>query len=278
MLRISECDVKGNSKRGVYFYGKQVFTSEYTEDYGIRSYQFFLALVEGNTEIEKISFIDTVKLKDLPRKVHKFRKVLTEGHTFNLNVDWETYLQTSHKKLYDYHIERANRKLTGNIPINKEIVVPWISENDKLDFLEFTNNYHFGFELEGKHGAAAYISSHQMLGYSSYPFDLAPLEEVWSHYDLPYGFTYKSTEDKIADFRAFPLNIQLRLAKKYINSIKNSEEYLPYHVYLAGEDDFSYSKYFCTLEEAEQEMAYLRMMQPLDFKLDVIDRGYLFTN
>lgn len=278
MLRISEYDVKGNNKRGIYFYEKQVFTSENTEDYGIKSYQFFLALVKDNKEIEKITFIDTLNLKDLPRKQVKVHRRLEGEPEYSSSVDWDTYLKTSHKELYNYHIERANRKLTGNIPINKEIVVPWISGDDKLNFLEFTNNYAFEFELESKYGAAAKISNHQMLGYSSYPFDLAPLEEVWSHYDLPYGFTYKSTEDKIADFKAFPLDIQLRLAKKYINSIKNSEEYLPYHVYLAGTDDFSYSKYFCTLEEAKQEIDYLRMMQPLDFRLDIIDRGYLFTN
>ena len=267
MLRVSDYDISQDSKRGIYFYGERIFTFEHTEDYGVRSYQFILSLVDKDSnEIEKLSFIDTLNLKKLPRRLPRSR-----------NIDWEAYLQTSHKELYNYHIERANKKLVGIIPSAKEIEVKWIDDNP-LEFLEFTDNHVFGFELEGKHGAAAKISNHQMLGYSSYPFDLAPLKEVWSHYDLPYGFTYESTEDKIADFRAFSLDIQFRLAQRYIETIKNSEEYLPYHVYLAGTDDCSYSKYFCTLEEATQEIIYLRMMQPLDFKLDVINRGYLFTN
>jgi hypothetical protein len=275
MLRISDYDIKQDSKRGVYFYGERISTSSNTENYGIRSYQFFLSLVKDYIEeIEKITFIDTINLKDLPKKEYKLRK----NSNIYGSVDWELFLQTYHKELYNYHIERANRKLNGVILPKKEITVPWLRKGDKLDFLEFTNDYYFRFNLKGKYGAAAYISSHQMLGYSSYPFDLAPLEEVWSLHHLPYNFTYKSTKDKIADFRSFPLDIKLKLAKAYISSIKNSEEYLPYHVHLTGTDDFSYSKYFCTLEEAEQELNYLRMMQPLDFKLDILDRGYLFTN
>lgn len=276
MLKVSDYDISQDSKRGIYFYGERIFTFEHTEDYGVRSYQFILSLIDKDSnEIEKLSFIATLNLKNLPRKTIAYRKELElEPTSF---VDWETYLQTSHKELYNYHIERANKKLVGIIPSAKKIEVKWIDDNP-LEFLEFIDNHAFGFELKGKYGAAAKISNYQMLGYSSYPFSLTPLEEVWNHYDLPYGFTYKSTENKIADFRAFPLNIQLRLAQRYIETIKNSEEYLPYHVYLAGTDDCSYSKYFCTLEEAEQEMDYLKMMQPLDFKLDVIDRGYLFTN
>jgi hypothetical protein len=45
-----------------------------------------------------------------------------------------------------------------------------------------------------------------------------------------------------------------------------------------GTDDCSYTKWFPTKEAAEQELVYLRVMQPLDFYKDVIDREYLFTN
>jgi len=43
-------------------------------------------------------------------------------------------------------------------------------------------------------------------------------------------------------------------------------------------DDCSYSKWFATQKEMDDEMKYLRKMQPLDFYIDIHHRGYIFTN
>jgi len=275
-IRATEYLINNKGKQGIYFYGSKIYSFDVPDQ--LASYEFVLFLKDNEGNVEPITFIDTLNLRNLPTKQIKLRKFLDTDNPIKTIVDWDTFVQQTQPELYKYHKKRLLRKAAKVIPSKKEIVVPWLSEEDKLDFLEFTNNHAFSFELESKYGAAACISSSQIFGYSNYPFDLAPLEEVWRDVDLPYGFTYKSTRDKVIDFNNFPLNIQLELAKRYINSIKHSEKYLPYQVYLAGTDDFSYSKYFCTLEEAEQELDYLRMMQPLDVKLDILDRGYLFTN
>lgn len=53
----------------------------------------------------------------------------------------------------------------------------------------------------------------------------------------------------------------------------------PIALYLAGNDDASYSKYFATAEEAEQELKSLLVKQPLDFFNDLGDvNGWVFTN
>jgi hypothetical protein len=58
------------------------------------------------------------------------------------------------------------------------------------------------------------------------------------------------------------------------------EEYSkgPWRVYVAGNDDMSWSLYLPTKEAAETELRYLRQMQPLRHKQDLIWRGYEFTN
>ena len=56
------------------------------------------------------------------------------------------------------------------------------------------------------------------------------------------------------------------------------DEYLPFSIYICGNDDCSYTRYFSTHEEVDIELNYLRKMQPLDFYKDIRDRQYHFTN
>ncbi len=52
----------------------------------------------------------------------------------------------------------------------------------------------------------------------------------------------------------------------------------PFRLHLSGNDDLSYSKGFNSKESMENELKYLRKMQPLDMWLDIVDRKYMFTN
>lgn len=49
-------------------------------------------------------------------------------------------------------------------------------------------------------------------------------------------------------------------------------------VRLSGNDDASWSKYFDTHQECLDELTYLRKMQPINKEMDVVNRGYIFTN
>jgi len=49
-------------------------------------------------------------------------------------------------------------------------------------------------------------------------------------------------------------------------------------LYLCGNDDTSYTKWFDNDTDLMKELNYLRMMQPLNMRLDIYNRGYEFTN
>lgn len=51
----------------------------------------------------------------------------------------------------------------------------------------------------------------------------------------------------------------------------------PYSLYLCGNDDTSYTKFYASIAEAEQELELLKTNEPLEFK-DIMDLGFVFTN
>ncbi len=52
----------------------------------------------------------------------------------------------------------------------------------------------------------------------------------------------------------------------------------PFTLYLCGNDDFSYSKWFPTLEAAHEEVELLLACEPLNTQRDIRDNGFVFTN
>lgn len=55
-------------------------------------------------------------------------------------------------------------------------------------------------------------------------------------------------------------------------------EEAPYEVHLSGNDDYSLSKGFWTMEDAEKEVQYLMTIQPINSEIDLTSRGYYFSN
>ena len=267
---------KKGFKQGVYFYNTRIYSFNRPDK--LASYEFNLFLKDGDS-VEPIRFVDTLNLADLPTITYKVRRPLEDEEPYNTSVDWDTFVQQTQLELYNYHKTRLLRKQSKCIPYIKQI--------SEVEFLEFTEDtaecwggaYEYKLPEGGcLKGCHAEIVEFEFEG----TFGIEPIETAWKTYHLPYKlreqYYNKSLPSKVDVYHSFPINVQLHLAKEYIDSLSKLEEYLPFRVYLFGTDDCSYSKYFCTLEEATQEMNYLRMMQPLDFKLDVIDKGYLFTN
>jgi hypothetical protein len=161
-------------------------------------------------------------------------------------------------------LSRLRKKIEGRIPQSNN------------NFLEFTKDtaYNWGgpIEMNGKLGAE----------YSFYKRDNKIPEFQFvtnSVFKMSQDFEKLTYEEKVNKFNALPTEDKYRLLKKQaMNLMEEIDHWLPYQIHLGGNDDTSYSKYFATEEEREDELNYLLMMQPLHFEKDIIDRGYLFTN
>ncbi len=210
---------------------------------------------------------------------------------------------------FEYLKARLRRKFNAVIP---EVVIydPEDTWHKGDEFLQFTkdtaHNWAGPFEQDGKVGACMRIQANRQDYYGN-PVDEGTIKipiidaaSQWSWYCLPSEL--RDEADKFAKsmdvingdhmlykgdheykrqlFDTFTVqqkyNIFCSLLKRWS---KESLMYLlPYSLRLSGNDDCSYTKGFATLKEAEDELTYLRMMQPLDMHRDIYERDYIFTN
>lgn len=94
---------------------------------------------------------------------------------------------------------------------------------------------------------------------------------------------YDKSDKEIIDIivSKFGLGVLLEAYKRELGQNHNhsiDEHYQPYKVYLAGNDDASYTKYFSTEEDMMVEVYRLRRCQPINMDIDVVNNGYYFTN
>ena len=198
MLKISAFN--NNDTRGIFFYDELIYYDLENilelKDYGVRSYKFVLSLVYKEKEIEVITFIDTLNLKDLPVNSY-INEIKQEVYL----VDWEKYLLNKHKELYNYHLKRAKKKLTNSLTLNKDTIDKLLAgNNETIIFQEFKKA-------------------------------LVKLEKL-EYFKLPY----------------YEITIEI--------------------------NNNNYVKYFITIEEVKEELAYLKLMQPLNLKIDLKTRDY----
>jgi len=114
-----------------------------------------------------------------------------------------------------------------------------------------------------------------------------------SYYDLPYKvrqaslemtdkkWYYMSEVDRYTYLENLGLKVMLNIWKENINqnhSHSIDASYCPFFIKLSGNDDDSWTKYFCTEEEMMQEVYRLRRCQPINKEIDVENNGYYFTN
>jgi hypothetical protein len=52
----------------------------------------------------------------------------------------------------------------------------------------------------------------------------------------------------------------------------------PVALYVAGNDDSTYTKFFPTIEAAQEELDLLLAVQPVNMQRDLTDNGFVFTN
>jgi len=238
-----------------------------------------------------LSIIDTFNLQDW-----LIEEKIDDGDDSRVDIvfDKNRFMKERHKDLYDNICKRYERYFNSK---NVEPVLNTNSYLPGLEFLEFTDEsaYHWSgpFIQNDKQGCIVKIVHYDDPQYHDYSYcdfrknwmnSYFHDNEIDKKLTLIYGKNYANDcygNDglQIKEFNDLT-NIQknkiarhcVHFDKLYIFELKD------YKVYLAGNDDCSYSFYCDTKEEAEQELIYLRKMQPLDFTYDILDRGYVFTN
>lgn len=282
-------------KLGIFFYDAPVLFG-WEKKLGRRSYRFTVMLTADgyydclcDTEpvYELLNFIYTCNLKN-------FTKLRPAIPDFDIDerlvFDWEKLVSKAIPKTLEKAKERLTRSIKGKIPAPVIYKEKGIGFRENNEFLHFTNetahNWAGPFIMGNKKGCIAIVGDNKHYKKSDYPIlDVATKHR---YYNLPYSIQKTllhnehygfSDEQKAHFFNSLSVKDQLYTAKAYYKlDTEWFESCLPYRIYLAGNDDCSYTKWFATSEEMETEMNYLRKMQPLDYMLDIKDRGYIFTN
>lgn len=285
-IKLSWYDIN-KGKSGFEFYGEQVYDN-YSE---LKSYKFNFELgayftVEeiinqmklGNNvgshfqpiEKENIIFYDTIKLTDLCEK----------DDSFSLSKV-ENFLSERHPTEYKVAKERLNKKLYGTIP--EPIIYNDSGPDIFLEFMKETAHCWGGpHKLNDKLGAILKVKENKP---EDYVVDL----KDFSYYNLPKHLEKQTSDKEIYNmskeekhnyFDSLSAADKHYIAKRQLQWIDKEwlESKLPFKIYLSGNDDTSFSKWFATKKEVQEEINYLLKMQPLCMHKDIYDRDYIFTN
>lgn len=167
------------------------------------------------------------------------------------------------------------------------IVEPSMFSEGEFIEVDRHSSFHGNYELNGKEGCYATIFTDEFVDLTMEVFDP---RHTWSVYDLPLtirsnigGFAtdivYNWTrQEKIDYFKKLPIQVRRDLILSQLANLKVCIQCnKPFGVRLSGNDDDSWTKYFDTQQECEDELNYLRKMQPTNKEMDIINRGYIFT-
>lgn len=241
----------------------------------------------------------TLKLPILCYYGNLFERELLFETTFETNISDIADIYKYHKV---HHLDTFFRRFFPNSDFLDKLrkkAESWIStekpeprdikETEYIcgtEFLEVDENTSFcgNFTQEGKEGC------HMKFGENIHVQPLTSFEyfPYVSEYDIPYalqkeGLTlHKMTkEEKFQVFKNFGLKLALNVLEEKLNQNHTheiEEKYCPFFLRLQGNDDDSWTKYFCTEEEMMEEVYRLRRCQPINKQIDVISNGYHFTN
>lgn len=233
----------------------------------------------NNKTLFRTSFTTEIDIEKLPAYYEKL-------HFFDVK-SWITQFAGGMAFYYSL-VRRGNILLTLDeytvypIPIANSFIrgTEFISVDSETDFCG-------NFEQNGLEGV------HVSYGKRDVPTPKLSIKLSLSEYDLPYskqkelgvgekGFTlYKKSEEEITfvwESLSLTEQIEILERKHRMEAYSAKDYYFPYFVRLTGNDDESYTKYFSTEKEMLDEIKYLRWVMPINKKIDVIDRGYVFTN
>jgi hypothetical protein len=290
----------GGQTLGFSYFGEQIFEFDLPDK--IQSYSFKVQLfftnedrmriLDGTNYFETIKGIYTGNLKEFEHEID-VQPFLKYKKNKQLCFDWFTFLNKHFSQEFELAKTRLLRKKKNTVPkiiFYKESGEGFRENKEFLEFDESAFNWAGPFETGEKKGCIVDYGQNKQK--TSYP--ILNVKTDHSFYHLPDKTRQKlgksandhwklTPKEKKELFNSLSVKDQYETARNYFKQ-KNGylEEMLaqtqPFRIYLAGNDDYSYTKWFSTEEEMNEELRYLRLMQPLNFFLDIAERGYIFTN
>ena len=304
---ITDFNLNGTTKGGIHFYDKMVYLEKDSSEMDLlRSYLFQLfvrpkppKLTKENYKdrrdwpSESLEFIHTCRLSDYLIE-ETFPNPFDKKESYTVpSLDYNKLLQDSVPELLKYTVQRLERRVSDDVP-DPVFATLEARQSEFLSFTKETAEYWGGpFELDGKVGCGVRINNRadyidiDIYNFSYYSCSIGirqELDQIAKENNLSNGdvllASWKS-KDKREYFDKLDRKDRIYiLQQEIIHKCHKSEieSLRSYQLYLFGNDDASYSKYFDSEEEVKEELTYLRKMQPLDFNKDIKDRGYFFTN
>lgn len=158
----------------------------------------------------------------------------------------------------------------------------------KEGMLQFTEDTHFVL-AHSFHGFGYYRTTH-FLNVNHPTTGLPVLQTIaqtlqqgrFSPYRFPLRFGYKDpaqSEEHLQKRLALLTDKERKEWERHQgehNYIEYATVEKPYRLYICGNDDSSYSKFYATEAEMNEELALYEACQPLDFYNDLT--GFVFTN
>lgn len=284
---------------GVFHNNDWIYSISSKEKDQVKDYVFRLGVTlksnrfESESEIydkdlhwEIIEFTKTISLDQIPIEKLKIFGDELEYHNYS------QFVQTHVPEQYAKACQRLDRFYSKN-PVEPKYHYDREYCKD-LEFLEFDEtacNWNGPFTQDGKKGCVVFHSGvNQYRSIASFSEKDFNLLTNFSSYDLPYNMydKYKhwdsntSYQEKLDVFNSLSGIDKQLIFDKLSQRFKAEDEFslscYPYRVVLQGNDDTSYTRGFDSQEEVDQELQYLRRMQPLNMIYDVYWRGYIFTN
>lgn len=287
---------------GVFLNGERVYDPENTGK--TQNYEFKLFLELGSNFDpsdpilkENLTFFAELNVTDYVEE-----KTLDWGKAFGNTREVETFTVVRYDKIAQEFAPKEFQYLSERLRRLRDFKVrePVIYDPDTYmggnEFFEFTKetacSWGGPFQFNGVEGCVAVVTEGENEIATMKPINI---QQDWGYWQLPDKFRAERSDLKDSEiyhmngesraelFLTFPASVQFAIAKKILNLWNEQnciwlQAKLPFKIGLYGNDDTSYTKYFATKQEMEDELNYLRAMQPLDIVRDVYDRGYEFTN
>jgi len=281
-----------NNKYGIFFYGKRINDSMSEKEFNqipIQSYKVKLVIREDKRikpkdvfPYEEIEFIATFNINDfiVEEKSNKY-------YSKQFTIDYDKIVNEFFDKDYlEFLKERLKRRIENK---HKEPTYFKDVYNDDAEFLEFDDS---AYEWGGPHEYNDLLGCAMDLKYNdkvstAIDLDFTKIFQTWL---LPRQYNNLSVngktlldnyEKKLKFLNKIPKKDLLETFNKTMEILLDSEgllNFYKYKIFLYGTDDCSYTKGFHTEEEMMEEAQRLRNTQPLNMSLDIIHKGYIFTN
>ena len=272
---------------GVWLYDTKIYFSNapnFNQTYKVR----FIIKYEGFHTVFEV--IETFNLKDYLIEVEKNH---FKDNSKYIEFDFDSFIKdkiesnSNNLTFFDIHKTRLVKLFSNIIP------KPNYIDNDKTtEFLEFDYSsecWSGPYEVNGKLGCHLIIFNDKKTFRENRTklMELNFLKNCHSfcfpnRLNLGGNDYFRMNElekldyiNSISDKDFFEL---YKNVIKWLGDEESLERNKQYQIYLSGNDDTTYSKWFFTEEDCNKEIDYLRKMQPLNYWDDIKDRGYIFTN